>query len=73
MSKTFAVLYIYDLLRNHQNFKLKDIVNLFQCSSRTASRYIADLKEYFKEFNLPYDIQYDAGEKTFKLIKIEVE
>ena len=67
MTKTCIVLYIYDLLRKNGKFKLDDIETKFNCSKRTAARYMAELRKYFKIFNVPYKIEYVIKDRTFKL------
>lgn len=71
MTKTCAVLYIYDLLRNHGKLKLMDIKSYFNCSHRTAARYIAELKKYFRLLNVNYKVEFSPSEKTYKLIEIK--
>lgn len=68
MTKTCIVLYLYDLLKKHGKFKLDDIEEKFNCSKRTAARYIAELRKYFKLFDVPCEIEYVVKERSFKLI-----
>ncbi len=71
MTKTCIVLYIYDLLRKNGKFKLDDIETKFNCSKRTAARYMAELKKYFKTFDVPYKVEYVIKDRTFKLKNIK--
>lgn len=68
MTKTCIVLYLYDLLKKNGKFKLDDIEKKFNCSKRTAARYIAELRKYFKLFDVPYEIEYAVKERSFRLI-----
>lgn len=71
MTKTCIVLYIYDLLKKNGKFKLEDIEEKFNCSKRTAARYMAELRKYFILFNVPYKVEYVIKDRTFKLKNIK--
>lgn len=70
MTKTCIVLYLYDLLRKEGKFKLEDIETKFNCSKRTAARYMAELRKYFKLFDVPYKIEFSTKDSSFKLLII---
>ena len=70
MTKTCIVLYLYDLLRKEGKFKLEDIETKFNCSKRTAARYMAELRKYFKLFDVPYKIEFSTKDSSFKLLNI---
>ena len=70
MTKTCIVLYLYDLLRKEGKFKLEDIETKFNCSKRTADRYMAELRKYFKLFDVPYKIEFSTKDSSFKLLII---
>ena len=69
MTKTCIVLYLYDLLRKEGKFKLEDNETKFNCSKRTAARYMAELRKYFKLFDVPYKIEFSTKDKSFKLVE----
>lgn len=48
-----------------------DIESYFNCSHRTAARYIAELKKYFRLLNVNYKVEFSPSEKTYKLIEIK--
>ncbi len=69
MKKTYAILIIYEMLENNTVFMLKDLETKLNCSRRTAIRYLNEIRGYFKEMNLPYDVEYKSSGKTFRLVK----
>ena len=71
MKKTYAILIIYEMLENNVVFMLKDLEEKLNCSRRTAIRYLNEIRDYFKEMDMPYDVEYKPSGKTFRLVKKE--
>ena len=71
MKKTSAILIIYEMLENNVVFMLKDLEEKLNCSRRTAIRYLNEIRDYLKEMDMPYDVEYKPYGKTFRLDKQE--
>lgn len=70
MEKTFAILVIYDLLIDGDEFNINTLCDKLNVSRRTCLRYMGDLKEYFKEFKENKKVLYDKRRNTFKVVSV---
>ncbi len=58
------ILVIYDLLKNEQPVDLKYLCAILKCSERTVFRYLADIKDYLKQFK-DQDLVFDRAKNSF--------
>lgn len=68
MDKTFAILLIYDLLLQGEEFNISTLCEKLNVSRRTCLRYMGDLKEYFYTFKDNEKILYDKKKNSFCVI-----
>jgi predicted DNA-binding transcriptional regulator YafY len=68
MKKDIAVLYIYQRLMDGHTVCFEEMVPMLECSERTFSRYIADIKNYLSVYHIGKKVFYDSAKKGF-LIK----
>lgn len=57
------------MLLNKTAFKTNDIVRYFNCSGRTAKRYIADVRNYIDIFHKSQYVKYVSGDKSYRLLE----
>lgn len=68
MSKTMAVLYIYDLLLENKKFQTIDLVGKFGCSLRTVKRHIQAVKRFIEIYHPDKQMKYSARDKSYFLV-----
>lgn len=68
MKKSYAILFIYEKLNNGEYFKIADLEAELKCSRRTALRYMADVKGYYKTMHPNKMVAYYKINKSFKLV-----
>lgn len=69
MKKDIAILLLYSMLMNGESFRIKDAMNVTGSSERTCNRYLADLKQFFKQYDKLNVLAYSAEKKSFILKK----
>ena len=69
MTKSNAILIIYDHLRAGKPCHVKDIVSLCGgISRRTALRYIKEIKDYLSEYLPEQTLVFDGVNDTYRII-----
>ena len=68
-TKTQALLFIKDELFSNKFIVRQDIESTLEINDLTFHRYIEELRAYFSNFNLPYDVIYDPNKEIYRLKK----
>lgn len=68
MSNATALLVIYDTIRSGKPCRIRDLMELTNCSRRTCFRYIRYINEHLEEKGDPHRLQYDAKRKQYLLV-----
>ncbi|MFA7222397.1 MAG: hypothetical protein WC148_02580 [Bacilli bacterium] len=68
-TKTQALLFIKDELFSNKFIVRQDIESTLEINDLTFHRYIEELRAYFSNFNLPYDVIYDRNKEIYRLKK----
>jgi len=67
MKKSYAILVVYDSLRNKKSFQVKDMEKELGCSRRTCLRYTKDIKDYLSIYHPELTLFYDRKKQSFLL------
>jgi hypothetical protein len=70
-NKTQAVLFMYDTLMKEGKLKKGDFLGKIEASDITFKRYVSELRCYFANFALLYDIRYSKRDGIYYLIKVK--
>jgi hypothetical protein len=70
-NKTQAVLFMYDALMKDGHLSKADFLSKVEASDITFKRYISELRCYFSNFSLPYDIHYSKRDSLYFLVKVK--
>lgn len=69
MKKSYAILEIFDDLLNEKEITITDIQEKYDCSRRTALRYIRDIKDFLSVNHKELRLYYDKMKKTFLILR----
>lgn len=67
IEKTQAVLFMYDLFLRDGRLIKDDFLSKVHVSDITFKRYVSELRCYFTNFSLPYDIRYSKKDGIYYL------
>lgn len=70
-NKTQAVLFMYDVLLKDGHLNKADFLSKVDASDITFKRYVSELRCYFSNFSLPYDIHYSKRDGLYFLVKVK--
>jgi hypothetical protein len=70
-NKTQAVLFMYDVLLKDGHLNKADFLSKVDASDITFKRYVSELRCYFSNFALPYDIHYSKRDGLYFLVKVK--
>jgi hypothetical protein len=72
VTKTQAVLVLYDTLLHVGVVRKKEYLATIETSDISFKRYISELRCYFTTFSPIYDINYSRKEDAYYLVKTKV-
>ena len=68
VTKTQALMYILTTLLDKKELYKADIINLFEISDTVFRRYMQEVRAYFCNFNVPYELKYSKSNAKYYLI-----
>jgi hypothetical protein len=68
VTKTQALMYILTTLLDKKELYKVDITNLFEISDTVFRRYMQEVRAYFYNFNVPYELKYSKSNAKYYLI-----
>jgi hypothetical protein len=66
-SKTQAVLFIYENLKEKGQISKADVLSELEISDLTFKRYVSELRSYLMNFNCPAELLYLKKEDRYRL------
>lgn len=70
IKKDIAILVLYQRLDNDGGFSFDFLKNITDCSKRTCSRYLSDIRLFLKEYEKKHELVYCNKTKEYVLVKI---
>ncbi len=72
VTKTQAVLVLYDALLHNGVVRKKDFLSTIETSDISFKRYVSELRCYFTTFSPNYEVSYSRKEDAYYLVKTKV-
>lgn len=69
VNKTQALLYIYTCLLQNKKIEKKDVLGELEISGITFLHYIQELRAFFVNFDLDYEVVYQKFNNRYVLIE----
>lgn len=70
IKKDIAILVLYQRLVNDGCFSFDFLKSITDCSKRTYSRYLSDIRFFLKEYEKKHELVYSNKTKEYILVKI---
>lgn len=70
VNKTQAMLFIFNVLIKQGFISREDIISALLLSPLAFRRYMQELRAFFTNFNLPYELEYSRSEDRYFLKNI---
>ena len=71
LNKTQGLLYIFNLLISKKKIAKEDILNQIEISDLTFRRYMQELRAFFYNFYMPYEVRSSRSEELYILVEKE--
>lgn len=68
-TKTQALMYILTSLLDKKELRKEDVIELFEISDVVFRRYMQEIRAYFTNFNVPFELKYSKSQSKYYLAK----